>query len=271
MIEKYLSYSGGDCSVGVEGKVCIAMCVWKRPFGAAKVFLGLMEQDYDEPIILRIWNNNYELKEYYEHYREMLESSGRFEEVVMIHSKFNVYPRVRFPIAAFTDSEFVVTVDDDIVIGKSFVSGLVNMIRNRNEACGGYGRILLPDRGYWNSPGLNFRARSSFQPNYLGTGAAIFRREWMCDPMLYQFPDIFLRVEDLWLSFCLHTRGVKRFRMDVSSMLSERDIELPTQIDEDVKLTGQPGVIRDKNEAVKFIAGIDMSFFEVEKTSLFNI
>ena len=278
------TYKGGEPGTSVLGKVCVAMCIWKRPVGVATVLKVLSEETYGGEVVVRIWNNCKELAGFYDKVVE-LTVGKKFADVDVVHSDSNMYTHPRFAMAAMTDAQYVVTLDDDVVTKPHLLQVFVEEIEKRGVACGGYGRVLERGRKYWKSGGGNFRSGKNIFVNCLGPGAAIYRREWLCAPVFYSYTDVFFKCDDIWSSYALHAQGVKRFRFDTRKVVIVNEVAKvkrrkavvrwlnenglsPDDIPEDCKkgdvesIADQPGVYEAKNEAVEMLHQIDPSFFD---------
>jgi len=276
LCEVFRNYQGGPGEVvGESGvPVCIAMCVYKKPRSTASLFRDLIDQRGSGGMQLFIWNNCWDLRHYYEQFREHL--SGAFANVVMVHSEENEHALRRFPMGALSGSKHVVTFDDDITIGGDLTLKLVDRCKRGGAACGGFGRILHVGEDYWGSNGGEITsAHDGLYVEYLATIAACFESAWLRDGLVYRIPDIFrVGIEDMWLCFSLHSMGVDRVKINVQGLANYIDIHKDGIGSEvlSVKLPGGPDptdvsycLMRDirgrKNECLKYLAKLDRTFF----------
>jgi len=271
-----LEYRGGDPGESIEGKVNVVMCVWKRPRRASAVFGDLAKQDY--PLIdLSVWNNEPGHRDYYDRILDAARSAGRFESVRVFHSPENLKAGARYPVAALGDGEFTVIVDDDEKIASNYVSTMVKHIRERGGACSGYARWLHSGKSYWECPGGGFENTWEKEVDYIGPGAAIFRREWLCDPLLHARPKEFDTSEDLWLCYCLHQQGIKRYKVNVVGVLDYADdvdlpaeilgIKLPEEMDPELIDLGRSRTVRrEKDAAMQILVGKSPTLFTDKRT-----
>jgi len=273
------TYTGGEPGTSRPGKVVIAMCLWKRPGLATDCLRQLGKTAFDGEVELRLWNNAWEYRKFYDQLVEWVKATGAFSDVSITHSQRNYYAWARFPLGALSDAEYVVTLDDDVSLRRNAITKLVQASQKweGKSAVGGYGRILPESGDYWKSRALGLYERFNTVVNYLGTGLSIYRREWLCDERLYQAPMLLNMAGcDLWLSYVLHEQGVGRLKFTCVSLLNRGGrqksinfIEQHAGIKVPAKqarqsMADQLGVRRIKRVACRYLTSMCPGFFDQE-------
>jgi len=175
-----------------DAPVPVVMCTWRRPEYFSQT-LRLLEKQHDVRIELHVWNNNPAI-------RDALEADARQSSVAVTfrHSDQNIGGYGRFFLARELAARhpYVVFIDDDQLFGPSTIATLVSEARPRSASGWWAYRFPLPP-SYW----LRVPARRGRRAQYLGTCGMIIDTSIFEDPRVFECPERFWFVEDLWLSY----------------------------------------------------------------------
>lgn len=125
-------------------------------------------------------------------------------------------------------------IDDDFVLhGSNVVEIVLSYAAPKTYSCW-YGKVFQKQGDYWNNSLLtmtdlkqqNRKNCSTF--HYCGTGLSVIDADIFQDELLFQLPNQFLYVEDLWLSAVAWRRGylLKRIFANISIRQPKGEFEL---------------------------------------------
>ena len=175
-------------------EVAVIMCTWKRP-ERLKNTLELVLAQTNKNFAFYIWNNNSEINNVvdliYEEYKDKLEFS-------IIHSEKNVGGFGRYYLARTLIDKYekFIFIDDD----QTFSKEMINIFLNH------YDNNAVKSRWSWKFNSCSYYDRhkidnSGIFTHYCGTGGMIVPSKLFKCEKLYEIPEEFLFVEDLWLCF----------------------------------------------------------------------
>lgn len=198
----------------------IIMCTWMRPDGFANVIDDLNNQQ-NSGFKLFVWNNNYEY-------------SGRFEaiakraefEVEFYHSRENIGGFGRFYSAKSLFEkpgieEYCIFLDDDNRLAPDALQTLCDEARDHSISAT-YGWVfnsqIYFDR-YQPDPGMAI--------DYAGTAGMIAHMGMFKSEVLYQCPQEYWFVEDLWMSYVARNHcGYEMYKSAANVTLDMHDASL---------------------------------------------
>jgi glycosyltransferase involved in cell wall biosynthesis len=173
-------------------KVVIIMCIWKRVNNLDKILTCLSNQTYKN-FKLVIWDNSEQKKEV-----ENIISKYKLD-IDVIKSEKNIGGIGRFYAAKKYQNEYktVIFFDDDQFPQENFVEIMVknyepHTIKSRH--C--YKIVSKTD--YWNRRKI---MPNNTNINYCGTCGMVLDSEIFKFDDLFNFPEEYLFIEDLWISF----------------------------------------------------------------------
>jgi len=173
-------------------KVIIIMCIWKRVNNLDKILTCLSNQTYKN-FKLVIWDNSEQKKEV-----ENIISKYKLD-IDIIKSEKNIGGIGRFYAAKKYQNEYktVIFFDDDQFPQENFVEIMVknyepHTIKSRH--C--YKIVSKTD--YWNRRKI---MPNNTNINYCGTCGMVLDSEIFKFDDLFNFPEEYLFIEDLWISF----------------------------------------------------------------------
>lgn len=192
--------------------VLVVMCLWKRIHYLKYTLQYLENQNIGRSITLCIWNNNWNKSD--EINKIVRNFNGKKVNVILHHSPENIGGIGRFVFTKYicerkTHFQNVIFVDDDQVLGESFIQTLlINKVSK--SGLHWYGKKFYKDRLYWDAwANLWPRRRADvgyakFNEKYLDYGATcgmIIDTECFLMDEFYNFNKDFQFVEDLWMSY----------------------------------------------------------------------
>ncbi len=173
--------------------VSLIMCSWNRPWYIPKMIESVEKQTL-QPAEFIMWNNNWKL-------REQLESAIDGHKVTLHHHKENVGGFGRFYAARdLAKTKYVIFIDDDWVLKPHQIEYL-NSVKNPNAIAGLW---------CWKYNRNADRSRVvKGKCDYVGTCGQISPRSIYANSGLYECPQKYWFIEDIWLSFyAKHELGV---------------------------------------------------------------
>ncbi len=200
--ESEVEYTDLSNSVILETKstniLPVIMCVWKRIEGFENTILQLNEQKFRN-FKLYVWNNNKNLKKEFE---EILKKSNF--EYELHHSEENIGGFGRFFYARKNRGKIglmdhCVFIDDDQKFGPDLLSTFVSEIKSNR----------ISSQWGWEFTKLEYYGKDSRRErnpgqslHYAGTGGMVSDMRIFESDKLFECPEKYWFVEDLWLSFC---------------------------------------------------------------------
>jgi glycosyltransferase involved in cell wall biosynthesis len=199
----------------------IIMCTWRRLDGFRQIVHQLNSQNFKK-FKLFVWNNNIELSMQFEN--ELKEADFQYE---IHHSEKNIGGFGRFYYASkirrkpgFID--FCIFIDDDQTFGDNLVETLFSEKRP----------YTISSQWGWRFNGTNYYTnRVNVDPggeiHYAGTGGMISDMRVFEDDYLFNCPEEFWFVEDLWLSYyATHVHGYKLLKSSAKMKNGDDDHSL---------------------------------------------
>ncbi|WP_188756233.1 glycosyltransferase family 2 protein [Microbacterium album] len=170
----------------------VVMCTWRRPEYFRRTLRSLEAQE-GVTVALHVWNNNPDITEELE--RAAADSTV---PVTFRHSATNVGGFGRFYLARELAGEhpYVVFIDDDQLFGATTMATLLSEARPRSASGWWAYRFIAPPH-YW----LRLPVRKGRRAHYLGTCGMIVDASIFADERVFECPDRFWFVEDVWLSY----------------------------------------------------------------------
>lgn len=192
------------------------MCTYKRPERLA-ITLEQLEAQEGVKVKLYIWNNNPEI-------------SGQVDEIVsrsqlevqVHHNPDNVGGFGRFYKASeiAEDFPFIVTIDDDVNFGPHAIKTLVNEFKP-NTIHSFFAFKLINAHDYFD--------RTVSHPgetaDYCGTGGEIIDSSIFKNQRLFECPEKYWFLEDLWLCFVAKQNGWELYKSAADLHLDEGDFK----------------------------------------------
>lgn len=172
--------------------VPVVMCTWRRPEYFPQT-LRMLERQQGVSVHLYVWNNNRAIAE-----RLDADAAASAIPVTVRHSDENIGGYGRFYLAKELAAQhpYVVFIDDDQLFGPSTIATLRSEARPRSASGWWAYRFVLPP-SYW----LRVPVRPGRRAQYLGTCGMIIDTAIFDDPRVFECPDRFWFVEDVWLSY----------------------------------------------------------------------
>ncbi|MCD1268919.1 glycosyltransferase [Microbacterium sp. MEC084] len=172
-------------------RIPVVMCTWRRPKYFRRTLRALAAQS-DVSVELHVWNNNPAIS-------EQLEAAAAEGPLpVRFHSPENIggFGRFHFASELAPSHPHVVFIDDDQLFGPRTIRTLVGEARPRTATEWWAYRFLFPPH-YW----LRVPVRRGRRAQYLGTCGMIIDTSVFLDDRVFECPDRFRLVEDVWLSY----------------------------------------------------------------------
>lgn len=172
--------------------VPVVMCTWRRPHYFGRTLRSL-EAQQGVRVALHVWNNNPAIAEGLERTAAHTGFPARFH-----HSAENVGGFGRFHLARelAPTHPHVVFIDDDQLFGPRAIATLAGEAQPRSASGWWAYRFPLPPH-YW----LRVPVRRGGRAEYLGTCGMIIDSSAFLEERLFECPERFRFVEDLWLSY----------------------------------------------------------------------
>lgn len=209
------------------------MCTWRRPEYFPRTLRALQAQT-GVAVELHVWNNNPGIVDELER-----AAAGSSLPVRFHHHHENIGGFGRFHLARdlADDHPHVVFIDDDQLFGPGTLATLWSEARPRSASGWWAYRFLFPPH-YW----LRLPVRRGHRAQYLGTCGMIIDTAIFRDERVFECPDRFRFVEDVWLSYVAqHLNGwaLRRSRASFRFIPDTRN-----------QFTG---LIRDKYEFLRYL------------------
>jgi len=171
------------------------MCTWRRPEYFPRT-LRCLEAQRGVRVELHVWNNNPDIAGELEALAALAACSVL--SIRLHHSSENVGGFGRFHLARELAPRhpYVVFIDDDQLFGAHTIATLRREARPRSATGWWAYRFLFPPH-YW----LRVPVRKGRRAQYLGTCGMICDTSVFADDRLFECPDRFRFVEDVWLSY----------------------------------------------------------------------
>lgn len=225
-------------------KVIIIMCIWKRVNNLDKILTCLSNQTYKN-FKLVIWDNSEQKKEV-----ENIISKYKLD-IDIIKSEKNIGGIGRFYAAKKYQNEYktVIFFDDDQFPQENFVEIMVknyepHTIKSRH--C--YKIVSKTD--YWNRRKI---MPNNTNINYCGTCGMVLDSEIFKFDDLFNFPEEYLFIEDLWISF--YAQHKLRWKL--------QSIDVPLTLVDDGKDQFR-GLINKKSDFLKYL--VEKQKWNLDKT-----
>lgn len=196
-------------------KVPVVMCAFNRPERFGRTLEELEAQQNVKPI-LYVWNNNPEIA-------EQLESiaSTSTLEIHFYHSDKNIGGFGRFYQAKKLADIYpsIVMIDDDVSIGPSALETLI-LEHTPQTIRSFFAFKLINATNYFD----RIEGNDGGEVDYCGTGGTIVDSTIFTQDILYECPQQYWYIEDLWLSYVAsHVLGWKLLKSGVDMHLDEGD------------------------------------------------
>lgn len=182
----------------------VVMCLWRRPELLSRSLAALAAQDVPEGVHLTLWNNDPANDDYY---REILGTAvhGSLRGIDFHSSGTNIGGAARMIVGRVLCAQGytgpVVLIDDDQIVGSSFVGELLD--RWSPGTFGGTWAWRMHG-DYWDRS----RATGGQSATYVGTGGSVVDAELLADAVLLRRLDSEdLMCEDILLSARAHELG----------------------------------------------------------------
>jgi len=174
--------------------VAIIMCTWKRPERLSRTMDLLLNQT-NKNFKLFIWNNNLDIQDVV---NLNFGIYGKKMEMEVFHSEKNVGGFGRFFMAQKIMDEYekIIFIDDDQIFSNNMVDRFLEV----------FDENAVKSRWSFRLYGTNYIHRThvddgNVNVHYCGTGGMIVPSKVFRCEELYEIPNEFLFIEDLWLCF----------------------------------------------------------------------
>jgi len=178
----------------MNNKIAVIMCTWKR-LNRLTITLDLLLKQNNKDFTFYIWNNN---KEIQNQVNIICESYRSFLDIKINHSESNIGGIGRFEYAKIVSDihDIVIFIDDD----QEFNENMVSIFKNE------YSEKKLKSRWAWRFNGDNYTNRTKISDggcpvHYCGTGGLVVSSKIFKLDIVFQIPEEFKFIEDLWLSY----------------------------------------------------------------------
>lgn len=180
----------------------LVMCVWNR-IERFHHTLNMLTNQIDKDFNLYVWNNN---KEYITEINNIIAEYNNKLNISVIHSEENIGGIGRFYYVKklINTHETIIFIDDD----QDFTSNMVQIFRNVYENDTIKSRWAFRYSNiYTNRERIH---KGNVDVNYCGTGGMVLPSKIFLNENLFNIPEKYIFVEDLWLShFCLNKLNIK--------------------------------------------------------------
>jgi GT2 family glycosyltransferase len=176
----------------INDEVAIIFCNWDRSENIPKILECLKKQVYQN-FEIYIWNNNIKDRKYL----SML--SG----INVYHSNTNIGGIGRFYLGRMLSHRYnkIIFIDDDQTFDENFVLNMVNAFEPKTiKSRWGW---KLSKEGYFSRK----RVTGNDIANYVGTGGMILDSKIFNHDEVFNIPEEYLFIEDLWLSYVSNKIG----------------------------------------------------------------
>jgi hypothetical protein len=192
----------------MNNDVAIIMCTWKRINKLQKTINLLKNQTYKN-FDFYIWNNNNNIKNIID---KIIIEEKKNINIDVKHSQLNVGGFGRFLFAKEIHDKYksIIFIDDDQIFNKEMVDVFIKSYKPKT-ICSWYSFKLK--NNYWD----RFRVGDKVEADYCGTGGMIVDSDLFSHDLIYEIPEKYKFVEDLWLSFIAkEIYGWKLYGLDVN-------------------------------------------------------
>jgi len=197
IVDSELIHINQGNSPKTSGILPIIMCTWQREEGFQSVVEQLNIQDFQD-FHLFVWNNNPEKNEFFE---STLREKSKFNATIY-NSKKNIGGFGRFYLARHLQREkfkgFCVFIDDDQTFGKDSLSIFIKEA-NKREISSQWAWKLRSLEYYGADNRINVNGGETV--DYCGTGGMVCDLDIFKEDALFECPQKYWFIEDLWLSF----------------------------------------------------------------------
>lgn len=172
-------------------KVAIIMCTWKR-INKLQNTINLLNSQIYKNFDFYIWNNNVE----YINTIDNIIYKKYYFNINVKHSPNNVggYGRFLFAKEIYSDYDSIIFIDDDQIFDENMINMFVENYKPQTIHSW-YSFKLL--NSYWGRT----RVGNKIEADYCGTGGMIVDSNLFSHDIIYNIPEKYKFVEDLWLSF----------------------------------------------------------------------
>jgi hypothetical protein len=181
-----------------NNRLPIIMCTWKRTEGFLKVIDQLNQQNFQD-FHLYVWNNNPEMSE---QFQEIADVNCKFP-CTMFHSKKNIGGFGRFYFARYIlDKDMhhghCIFIDDDQTFEKDSLEIFLNEAKPKQISSQWAWKIKTLD--YYGKAN-RIEVKGGDEVDYCGTGGMVCDINIFSEDKLFECPEGYWFIEDLWLSF----------------------------------------------------------------------
>ena len=195
-------------SLGAEPAL-VAMCLWNRPERFREILEQFAEQDLPGGVVLGLWNNNWQLKDYYEdviNEWRTTRQDGALGQILLAHSPANLGGVGRFYVARRLARRFrqqyVMFLDDDQQIGPEFARVMLDQASPGHASS--WWAWTVHNDDYW----TRTRALPGDRVDYAGTGGMVIDAQILSSPDLFRsLPKEHWFLEDIWLNHIALSHG----------------------------------------------------------------
>ncbi|UDF12595.1 hypothetical protein LH407_10580 [Antiquaquibacter oligotrophicus] len=195
-------------------RVAVIMCLWNRPQRMGEVLAMLAGQVLSGGIDLYLWNNCPEDHEIYEKAIRDHGLRGALRSVQLVKSDVNLGSIARFYIARKLAAEGmagpIIILDDDENVKRTFVRQALWRY-NPKEITAWW--AFQVNGAYWDKT----PAERGDRVDHIGPGGMICdSRIFLDDRFFTELPDKYWFLDDLWLTYWAHDKGIPLRKLDVT-------------------------------------------------------
>jgi glycosyltransferase involved in cell wall biosynthesis len=200
----------------------IIVCLWKRFDRIDKLISQLDNQKNGESKIdIYVWNNNFGARRRFEREIAKYKPSRNINSIQIYHSKVNVGGFGRFYTARklMPTQDFVTFLDDDQNVSQDFINDTVSILKRKQLAS--YWAFAIKSDYYWDRRRIHYGERG----DYCGTGGMVVDASIFSNDKLFDCPEKYWFIEDLWLSYYAKKLGWKLTGLDtdIDFVMAEQD------------------------------------------------
>jgi glycosyltransferase involved in cell wall biosynthesis len=202
----YIASSASNEGVLFAGKgeqIQICMCAYKRIDRLPEIFNQLLSQSVQN-FDLSIWNNSGKIIDI---------NKFPYNRIKVFGTGKNEGSKARFNLIQETDAQTIIFIDDDLNLQPDFVEHMIiqHNYYGRNAILGWWSR-KFEDNDYWKA---KRRLKNGQEADYIGTGGMILNRKIFDENKeLYDIPDKYNKVEDLYLCHIARKKEMKLISID---------------------------------------------------------
>jgi len=193
--------------------VTVIMCVYKRVERLPET-IRLLEQQTNKNFRFIIWNNS------------GIEISPQSNSLNMLvhNSEKNIGGIGRFYAVKTYCGKFekIIFIDDDQIFNNTLIADFIK-IYEVNKIKSWHSFIIIDENNYFNRKKIS---KCGVKCNYCGTGGMILNSSIFFDEGLYQIPNEYIFIEDLWLSFyaiTIHGYVLEHASVNIQIIIDEHD------------------------------------------------